>query len=515
MAPTKKLGSLEFSFSDTPLAQTHRICRVLPATPGSPATSLMLVAICRYCSGLYQRAGNVEGNNEDFVCVHCIRKINEEMERTNNMEEQPRVQAVQGLQSDLLNIRTILLHLRKELEASEVINERKFSDILRQLESLASGAVAKDLSCAKPVSSSTQTEIETREAWTQTGTEAGVFNPLCSNMGTLASVFESTTCEANRHKESDEPKRQIPSTKMMPAHLKAFRAGPAVDDGPPSQESLPKSVLIAGSSNISRIGENVCSMLNHTARCNVSGQNGALLSQVVAEICRHIAIYNVRPVNQLLILHAGLEDVLKRPDNIELDQLWSSLDMKLDELITVCDENKIRLSVCSLPVVTGGPGLDFRRDCEYINSKMAAKFRRLGIFFRDLSYIQRAKATTHVDGVHFTWRGAKMAARPIAREVATFLGIKADVWKQDSHSRRESPFLFLRTPPPPLPPMPPPFLLPPENKTLPPMAPAPPAFQLPQGLMAQFRSLPPQLPHPSTLPQAPTWANCKNLNAFF
>lgn len=539
-------GSLEFSFTDTPGPSAARRCKIFAATPGSPSPSLLWAIVCKYCNGLYQQHNRQRSDDDGFVCEHCFKRISDEVDQINRIPDATDLSASKGSTradeqavSDFTDIKTALVELRASIERSNALDEIRFAGIFEKVASIISEALAKNVQCLQNSQACMKEKFLASDASTQTefietALPKGLSNsPQSHSFQSLSQGCDTSKLIQEEHKTERTPDdaRPYPRQQRVGKYSKASVRTQKKRISESSTDLPVKSVLIAGGSNADRLGKTVCTMLGEDPRCYVASQAGAMLSQIVANIRRHVALYSRGLSDQLIILHAGLDDILRSPDSIDVSAIWSSIEKQLDELVIFCSEKLIRLIVCSVPVVAKGPGRDRRTDCQYINAKMEAKFKSTEVLFRDFSYVERTSAAMHADGVHFTRRGTEMLARPIAREAANFLGIYANVWQRTKTPKTvvavpggaaeppvkvnsgTNPFLFLNRPPPPLPPKPPAnFLVPQfsEEQTTPnrplhskPFPCSRSAVQPPAVWLDQLRAFPPILPQPESIPQYP------------
>lgn len=435
----------------------------------------------------------------------------------------------------------MLLEIREALKASDSTNEAKFAHVSQQISSLSSllsntvdpnGWLARQ---QRDASMQTQS-VSTAEAWTQTASQADGLGDVSGATYVETQVSPIHDTPVHDHCNSPNVPTDIENAVLVEGEAlrKPRAAWPQANrDIDCALKLPPQSVLIIGSLNVKLLHKHVGSMLGWDTRCQVVSHDRASLGLIVKEIRRRTELYNVQKIDQLIIVHAGINDILRQSDNADMEQLWQTIEQNLDELIEFCTDNLIRLIVCSIPVVTGGAGRDCRSNCQYINSRIATKLDNTSVSFRDFSYIQRAKSAMHVDGIRFGHRGSIMAARPIAREAASFLGVRAHIWNKQNciknqHPRQppalsdqkpqadsESAFLFLEKPPPPLPPPPPPFFpsippfpFPPMLRSQPPVpcsVEVQGSLERPQVLppwdwLTPLRSVPPHLPHPNSIP---------------
>lgn len=388
-------GCLELSFTETPVLNTARRCRIFAATPGSPSPSLLWVVVCRYCNGLYQQHNKQRSDNDGFVCEHCFKRINEEVDQTNctpiekefsSEEGGPRID--EQARSDFTDLKTALVHLRESIERRDALNEIKLAGIFDKIDSLTKESVINDVQGSPNFYERTKEQVGTCDASTQTEFTEVPFVTK-SNSSAWGSEFQLTsqgcdTVQPSQAKlEMEHAVENLPSysgQQLAGKFSKASARNHKKHDSSNPADPPVKSVLIAGGSNVGRLGETVGTMLGGDSRFYIASQTGAMLSQVIANVRRHIALYSRGLSDQLIILHAGLDDVLGSPVGIDISAVWSSIEEQLDKLSEFCDEKLIRLSVCSIPVVTGGPGRDRRSDCQYINTKMETKFKSTAVF---------------------------------------------------------------------------------------------------------------------------------------
>lgn len=363
---------LEFSFNfDSP--NGSRLLRTpLLSSRAKPPVAVMVAAVaCKYCSGLFRTSMGTP-SADDFVCIHCTDKIKSEIQAVNT-------QCSAGTSS--IGVQTTTEADARSLHSTNT--------------SLVDSCTQTHNVCL--VERGTQTE-----------------GPCDSGFSAERSDWHDTCGRGSSGRQNFGPQQHA-------GHLAHSSVHPneGNDVYPPS-----KLVFIVGSSNAVRFGRYVRAMLSNDVRCRMLCYSRATLHRIVGNLRRYVALGSSAVSEKLVVLHMDLNNLLDTSLNKNIHDIWRNLDSQMDILLTLCHKHKIRLTICSIPVVGGRGSFNRQNDCRYLNELLTEKIKGSAVDFLNLDYIHgRSGAMSH-DGFHYSRHGARLAARPIAQLIARFLDVQ-------------------------------------------------------------------------------------------
>lgn len=371
---------LEFSFNfDSPAAGRPQRTP-LSNLRAKPSVAVMVAAVaCRYCCGLFRNTNaNGKFSEENFVCIHCVEKIEHEVHNTNSAVAENPTPIPRQLPTTMAKAAPAQLRIKAAL-----------------VDSCSQTTTVCMVDC------STQTETNSEGKCCEDRTDRNVDTPhSCSY--TCRNIAGDLTEERSH-----------------------FTHGSIATTTSPNTTSLPgRSVLIVGSSNVALFGRYVHAILPKPARSRVRCCTRDKLSEVVSEVRRYVGLQRPQISEKFVIVQIGLDNVLEMLFHQNIREIWRLLDTHLNAIIDLCYEYKVKLTICSIPVVSGCGTIDRKSDCRYLNELVAGKLAgNTQAGFLNLAYIQRQRGTRGPDGFHLSSFGARLAAKSIGHIISQFLDV--------------------------------------------------------------------------------------------
>lgn len=367
-------NSLEFSFNfDSPNGRHFQRTPLSSSRARQPVAVMIAAVVCKYCKGLFRRSTGTP-STDDFVCIHCVDKIERDIQNVNT----------QGTES------TTTVAVQATIEANA--RPAHSTNDTRLVES-----------CAQTVSA----RLVERGTQTETPSSIGCHAKRSALHDTI---------EPNLHADKDFRERPQSTNRLTHSNTN-HNAG---DDIHPSG----KVVFIVGSSNAVRFGRHVHTMLLNDARCRLHCDPRATLRRMVGDVRRYVALGTRAGYEKFVVLHMDLNNLVDMSLNKNICDIWQNIDTQLNRLLTLCHNHKIRLTICSIPVVSRCGSIDRRNDCRYLNTLLAGKIKNTPVDFLNLDFIHGRSGTMSPDGFHYSRHGARLAAKPIAQMIARFLNIQ-------------------------------------------------------------------------------------------
>lgn len=419
---------LEFSFS---FSSPKSISRGSNCTqpPNTPSPNVTPALMCIYCGGLYSRTHpwNAKSGGRDFVCIHCAKRIEAEIEEVNSVTPIPDVQGQPSNRTnDCKDLQELLSGIMKSLELLKAAlseSDTHFSQVLDtmnvKIEELTRSLAAKIESPVVPRVS-----------------PKAVRKPALPDDG--------KHCEAN-------------------SVTRCFKTSPSMSSRGYTAKHSPQKKLVdvVGDSNVGYIEGVVNERLAGDRRCRFFVYRRSNFRKIVNVARNRIRSHDPKKCDLRVILHAGLDDVLSAPSDLAAEALWGHFEASLNGLLQDCLHKNVSLVVYSIPLIDTAARVHYT--CHYINRKFAEKFENTRVAYRDF---HQERANVH--------NSTSFAAQQISSEIAAYLGLseRSHNWQAQapSASRRCMPSVssngspsakppydghksfFQQVPPPPLPP---------------------------------------------------------------
>lgn len=393
----KARAPLEFSFTfDSPQPVRERV--------GNKGTSQAVPAlVCIYCAGLYSPvlAFNAKQDSRNFICVHCTKRIETEVEETNRCSVKPGLAEHAASEQFLSQWEEERTYYRKALG--------EIKDYLQHLEKTLSDDHTE---CRGQIEALANEVAKLQNSRTQ---QLGLPLATAAPSKRPASTAECSSPEREeRHLQSGLPSTCSKSPSKSGSDYKVRNT-----DVP--NYSRKKYVHIVGDSKVGVLEGELNKLLAGDRRCRFFVYRRASFCSIIDKIRRRILLHNPKTSEQLIILHAGLHDLLS--DSLEGDMAdrWVQMEARLDALATDCRRNKIRLVVCELPTAASPPESPWRKACDYINGALRLKFSGTQVIVKDLSHIGIYPNKVQSRHLMPGCEGVSLEARNIASEIERFL----------------------------------------------------------------------------------------------
>lgn len=411
---TKHLGQtnefqapLEFSFTfETPKTSFQRLCRGV-----SPAANVTPALQCIYCGGLYSRANNFNAKQDsrNFVCIHCTKRIEAEVGETNHcpIDVGSMTRATQGASDS-------------GWDEERNFYRKSLGEIKESLELLKSTLPACDANCHSRIELLANEIENLKHKLNQTILESPVPSPT--------SLLALPKDSLNETKES-VPSRDLPV--LCDAPLLPNRPNFTKNARRPrlSLEQQRKFVHVVGGSSMGLLEGPMHELLYGDRRCRFFVYRRASFSSMINTTRRRIRHHNPQTTEQLIVLHADIQDVLSLHPGLDLKRLWEILEAQLNDLVAECQIKKIKLIICSFSFSAASEPR-YRNACEYFNRALHSKFWGTQVIIRDLPQTQARVNKVGLDGPVRPWDDIFLSAMEIASDIAVFLGLPNPTLKE-------------------------------------------------------------------------------------
>lgn len=360
---------LEFSFTfDSPQA----VFRPSENFKG-PSKSFVPALMCIYCGGLYSReiVLNANQGSHNFICIHCTKRIEAEVEETNRCQGSTDVNDRPPTKSASLNANAEPNCYRKLL-----------AEIKNSIELLKKMLVEGDTDCRTQLASLTN-EIESiKQKQKQTENSPVVSTAQVSSpvkCGSAVGKSKDVHCNPEscpvRFRNKPLSKNRIDRTNR---HRKVV-----VPDRPRK-----KYVHIVGGSKVGELECLLNPLLNGDRRCRFFVYRRAAFRDIVDKVRNRVHLHNPRTNEQLIALYVGPYDVFPSSSNTDFKGIWSRIERTLDALANDCQRRGVSLIIYTSPQVVDGAESHCQKAWEYINGALHRKFSGTQVAVRNFSVTQ-------------------------------------------------------------------------------------------------------------------------------
>lgn len=402
---------LEFSFTfETPKTPLQRRCPDV-----SPAANVTPALQCIYCGGLYSRANtfNAKQDSRNFVCIHCTKRIEAEVDETNHcpIDVGSATRATQGA-------------FDSGWKGERDFYRKSLGEIKELLELIKSTLPGCDTNCYSRIEVLANEIEKLKHKLNQTIIES----PVPSS----ASLLVLPKNALNETKDS-VPSRDSPvlcDAPLLPNRPNSTKIGrrPRLSLRPQR-----KCVHVIGGPRVGLLKGPMSDLLDGDRRCRFFVHRRASSLSIINATRRRIHHHNPQATEQLIVLHADIQDVLSLHPGLDIKPLWKILEAQLNGLVADCQVKKIKLIICSFPFSVASE-VRYRNACEYFNSALHRKFWGTQVIIRDLPQTPAGINKSGFDGPVPPWDDIFSSAMEIASDVAVFLGLPIPALKK---SRRD------------------------------------------------------------------------------
>lgn len=185
-------------------------------------------------------------------------------------------------------------------------------------------------------------------------------------------------------------------------------------------EPSPKYVLLIGDSNVAQLERPILGMVGRNSNCTVASLGNLTMKAVVDYAFGYIS-QSIEPCKMLVILHAGLVDIISHRSlgQNSIEEMWYQMEAALNDLLCFVNLHRVRLIVCSIPVVCG-----YETECKFINSRLKLKFSMSSTVFRDFSRSRCDAKEALVAGTLASESKVRHVAVTLATDIANHLSIR-------------------------------------------------------------------------------------------